>query len=1158
MKSYFVPILAAAFVAITLAGTHDQQSVRGQEKTPNTPRSAWTLDEAMAQLRLYPKDPFLQYVALQLARRENSVNDVVSQIEQLADTDARFQRNERANRVDLFSVFTGALAVQESLQLDSMRGDGRRTPRGVSGMPKRMSVERRLDPGQREAQAAEEKRLKEVVPLASLTGPTIKSHPWEEMLAGKKVDADIGPLALSVPDDFYFVEFRSVNRLLDAIDLANLGSGYYFNQATKEAQTHLTGERVRAQLAVETNRLLRPFYDLVVGKVAVTGSDLFVNEGSDVTLLFQLKDPKTFKTRMDQFLANAEKNRPGAKRTNGRYHGVDYVHVATPDRTVHVYSAYPRNDLHVRSNSLVALERVLDTIEGKPAENKSVRRLGETPEFTYIRTLLPRGAVEEDGLVYLSDPFIRRLVGPQVKLTERRRMMCYNHLRMIGHAALLYRAEHGHAPESLEALAKADCSPGRFGEGSLTCPDGGKYSLSGDGLSGVCSHHGPAHFLTPCCEIGVSQVTGEEADEYKAFLQEYNQYWRTFFDPIAVRIQARPERYRIETIVLPLIDNSIYTGLAQFLGGKPEPLDALPVPKRNIFSVAARLNKESLLKQTGLEETPSTTEQNKAFTQKRHLPTGEEIRCINNLRQIALALHNYHDTYGKFPAVANFDKAGKPLLSWRVHLLPFMEHQDLYREFHLDEPWDSEHNKKLIPRLPGSFRCPSSKIKEPGRTTYLAPVGKATMLTGDSKQLRISDVTDGLSNTIFIVDAADDRAVVWTKPEDLNYDPDKPLAGLVGHHPGIFASVFGDGSVHLLRDTTDPITLRALFTRNQGETFTLPDEMHQPDFGPGNRGWFGLPQDTVDRLKLREFLSRGIGNQIGLNLYDAVQLVDVNVPAALGMAMGSFNGRSPFLNSETLMIGFLAASVNSPAYISIPVKDAKIVDDFLSRLDGLLVETARRRETRGMFFGVEPDFYLPLEKEKSVRTLGIQFGPVKWRLFWARIGDGLYIASKRFILEDLQKTQPVPGGDSIPAAHGMIRVRPANWDRVLPDFRLGWAENNREACLNNLGPLSSISRALADPSSGQVPKDGERRVPPLAEQLLGAHVFCPDGGHYVVSADDKKVQCTVHGDVLSPRQPIAPSDNSPSNKLLRNFTGVTVTLTFLEDGLHAVATIDRK
>jgi hypothetical protein len=1152
MKSHLILVLAAAFVALTFFGAHDRQSLPGQEKTP--PRSAWTLDEAMAQLRLYPKDPFLQYVALQLARRENSVNDVATQIEQLAGTDARFQRNERANRVDLFSIFTGALAVQESLQLDSMRGEGRRTPRGVSGMPKRMSVERKIVPAEREAQAAEEKRLKQLVPVASLTGPTTKSHPWEQMLAGKKVGADIGQLALCVPDDFYFVEFHSVNRLLDAIDLGNLGSNYFFNQASKEAQTHLTGERVKSQLAVETNRLLRPFYDLVVEEVGVTGSDLFVNEGSDVTLLFKLKDPKTFKMRMDQFLVNVEKNHPDAKRTTGRYRGVEYVHLATPDRMVHVFSAYPKDHLHVRSNSLVAFQRILDAIEGQPAETKTGHRLGETPEFAYIRTLLPRGAAEEDGLVYLSDPFIRRLVGPQLKLTERRRMMCYNHLRMIGHAALLYRAEHGKAPGSLEALAKAECSPGTFGEGSLTCPDGGKYSLSADGLTGVCSHHGHAHFLTPCCEIGVTEVTGEEADEYKAFLQEYNQYWRTFFDPIAVRIQARPERYRIETIVLPLIDNSIYTGLAQFLGGKPERLDALPVPKRNIFTVAARLNKESLLRQSGLEETPSTTEQNKGLTQKRHLPTGEEIRCTNNLRQIGLALFNYHDTYGKFPAIANFDKAGKPLLSWRVHILPFMEHQDLYQEFHLDEPWDSEHNKKLIPRMPGSFRCPSSKTKDPGRTTYLAPVGKNTMFTGDSKQLRVSDVTDGLSNTIFIVDAADDNARIWTKPEDLNYDPEKPLAGLTGHHPGIFASVFGDGSVHLLRDTIDPNTLRGLFTRNQGEVLQLPDETHQPDFGPGNRGWFGLPQDAVDGLKLKEFLSRGIGNQIGLNLYDAVQLVDVNVPAALGMALGTFNGRNAFANSETILIGFLAASVNSPAYVSIPVKDPKIVEDFLSRLDSLLLETARQRETRGMFFGVEPDFYLPLEKDNSIRTLGIQFGPVKWRLFWARVGDGLYIASKRFILEDLQKTQSVARGDSGPAAHGMIRVRPGNWDQVLPDFRLSWAENNREACLNNLGPLSSISRALTESSADR----GERRVPPLAERLLGAHAFCPEGGHYVVSPDGKQVRCTVHGDAHSPRQPIAPADGSPSNKLLRNFTGITITLTFLEDGLHAVATIDRK
>src|SRR5262249_58284956 len=99
----------------------------------------------------------------------------------------------------------------------------------------------------------------------------------------------------------------------------------------------------------------------------------------------------------------------------------------------------------------------------------------------------------------------------------------------------------------------------------------------------------------------VTRVRGEEADEYKGFLDEYNQYWRTYFDPIALRLQITPQRYRLETIILPLIDNSIYTSLAQALGGTPEALDTLPVPKRNIFSVAVKLKKLGQLKEAGLE-----------------------------------------------------------------------------------------------------------------------------------------------------------------------------------------------------------------------------------------------------------------------------------------------------------------------------------------------------------------------------------------------------------------------------------------------------------------------------------------------------------------------------------------------------------------------------
>src|SRR5262249_54351029 len=162
-------------------------------------------------------------------------------------------------------------------------------------------------------------------------------------------------------------------------------------------------------------------------------------------------------------------------------------------------------------------------------------------EFAYIRTLMKRGDNQEDGFVYLSDPFIRRLVGPQVKLTERRRVLCYNHLRMINHAALMYQTEFGKPATSIDDLVKTECLPNRFNGGEMTCLDGGEYKLAPDGAHGVCSHHGHAHNLIPCIETPLAWVNGLEADEYKRFLDEYNQYWRTYFDPIAIRIQVTPE-----------------------------------------------------------------------------------------------------------------------------------------------------------------------------------------------------------------------------------------------------------------------------------------------------------------------------------------------------------------------------------------------------------------------------------------------------------------------------------------------------------------------------------------------------------------------------------------------------------------------------------------
>jgi hypothetical protein len=197
-------------------------------------------------------------------------------------------------------------------------------------------------------------------------------------------------------------------------------------------------------------------------------------------------------------------------------------------------------------------------------------------------------------------------------------------------------------------------------------------------------------------------------------------------------------------------------------------------------------------------------------------------QCLNNQKQIVLALHSYHDVKNHFPAVANFDASGKPLLSWRVHILPYLGQEALYKEFHLDEPWDSEHNKKLIERMPEIYRCPSMCWGMTGRTTYLAPVGKDLMFTGDARGIPMREVTDGTSNTIFVVDADDDRAVIWTQPEDLRVNPAKPLDGLVGHHGRGFTCGFADASAHYISQAVDPKMLYSLFTRNGGEVIALP------------------------------------------------------------------------------------------------------------------------------------------------------------------------------------------------------------------------------------------------------------------------------------------------------------------------------------------------
>ncbi len=292
-------------------------------------------------------------------------------------------------------------------------------------------------------------------------------------------------------------------------------------------------------------------------------------------------------------------------------------------------------------------------------------------------------------------------------------------------------------------------------------------------------------------------------------------------DPVVTRTSEK-SLGALQTLLSTVLDGSI-----QAFGKSKDPAEKLLAPlaesvKRSVEAGAIRIDGTdavaTLTVRADLAFGPALAAQ---FGQGGGGDLGDRLMSQNNMKQLGLAMHNYESANRTFPAPAIIGKKGKPLLSWRVTVLPYVEQNNLYRQFKLDEAWDGEHNLKLLKDtpMPAVFALPG--VTKPGgtETHYRVFVGNGAAFEPLRGMKLPADFPDGTSNTILIATAA--TSVPWTKPDELAFDPKGDMKKLLMMDGDGSNLLFADGSAHFLRKSLAGENLLRLITRADGNVVNI-------------------------------------------------------------------------------------------------------------------------------------------------------------------------------------------------------------------------------------------------------------------------------------------------------------------------------------------------
>ncbi len=381
------------------------------------------------------------------------------------------------------------------------------------------------------------------VALAQCKPPELSRHPWAALAKRLGVAAPEEPLARAVPADFYFVRaksFAAFTEILSVVENFGAPAADLFDGAATERGSL---PRYLAELGIETGDLSRVLGPEVVQDFALTGSDPYVHEGSDVTLIFRLKSPLLFRAARLLALATHGAAHGGTQNSSFTHEGVTVEVARSPDGRVRQHHAVV-GELELVSNSDAAIKRVISTIQGKAP------KLVDEPDFLYM---LARDAeVPAEVLAFIGDRFVENVVGPAQKIAEARRQVALTELTAAPVAALLYGWVHGKSPSDKNQLMKS----GWLAAAELRHLDGARI----DWAPGAAprSAWGTPAALEPLIDLpAVSRVSAAERDSYAQFAQAYQARWSQYIDPIALRLSSARrgdnKGLHAELRVLPLV-----------------------------------------------------------------------------------------------------------------------------------------------------------------------------------------------------------------------------------------------------------------------------------------------------------------------------------------------------------------------------------------------------------------------------------------------------------------------------------------------------------------------------------------------------------------------------------------------------------------------------